>query len=120
MIPQSYDLYRRDRQSRGPDDRNGAATLSLLSATVWPFCLLIPCLYNLLVHTSVPGSPTMPMLLSDVFSCGFSLLPIVGIISGVIGIFRAFTQLLLRRTFRRALFGTLLGVAWLVLVFIIG
>lgn len=94
-------------------ERNGAATLSLICAIVWPLCLLIPVIFTIMTGGSkVPGS-MLPQMVAFILQCGFGLLPALSIITGGIGLYRAATQPQLHSTRHRALAGLVLGCVWL-------
>jgi hypothetical protein len=106
---------------RAPSNHNGAATLSLLCATLWPLMILIPfAVYLLAMNT--PGSTTQPApdLLWTLYVFAFFALPVTGVIAGGVGLYRALNEPRLRKSRWWAVVGLLLSCLWLVGYFLIG
>ncbi|HEX5547593.1 MAG TPA: hypothetical protein VFX24_09290 [Ktedonobacterales bacterium] len=104
-----------------PSTHNGAAILSLVCAILWPLTLAAILYVNSVANTSGPGSTALPAPepLSTLLQCGFTILPIGGIIAGGVGLYRAIRQPLLRKSLWLALTGLLLSFLWLVGIFLL-
>ena len=104
-----------------PRTHNGAAILSVVCAALWPLTLAAILYVNSVANTSGPGGSASPAPepLSTLLSCGFTLLPVIGIIAGGIGLYRAIRQQRLRRSLWLALPGLLLGCLWLTAAYIV-
>lgn len=101
-------------------NHNGAAILSLVCAILWPLTLAAMLYVNSVANTSGPGSTASPAPepLSTLLQCGFTMLPIAGIIAGGTSLYRAIRQPLLRRSRWLALVGLLLGCLWFITAYI--
>lgn len=104
-----------------PSRHNGAAFLSIVCAILWPLTLATILYINGVANTSGPGSTATPAPepLSTLLSCGFTLLPVAGIIAGAIGLYRAIQQPRLRKSLWWALPGLLLSCLWFVTAYIV-
>ena len=105
---------------RAPGNHNSAAILSLICAVMWPLTLAAIMYVNSVANSSGPGSTAAPAPepLSTLLQCGFTVLPIAGIIAGGVGLYRAIRQQLLRKSVWLALTGLLLGCLWFVAAYI--
>ncbi len=97
---------------RAPGNHNGPAILSLVCAITWPLTIIAMMLAN--SASNAPGSsgPALPEQMYTLLECGFSLLPVAGIISGGVGLYRAAKQSLLLSTRWLAAIGLLLSCLW--------
>jgi len=104
---------------RAPSNHNGAAILSLVCAILWPLTIITMMLAN--SASNAPGSPgpALPEQVYTLLQCGFMLLPVVGIIAGGVGLYRAAKQPQLQGTRWLAATGLLLGCLWLVGIFLL-
>jgi hypothetical protein len=96
---------------RAPSEHNGAAILSLVCALLWPLCICILYVANLLTGGNGAALTEQAYF---ILASGFSFLPAAGIIAGGIGIYRAVKQPLLRQSLWLAVVGLLLGCLWLI------
>src|SRR5262249_37422100 len=80
--------------------RNGAVALSLVCAILWPICLFVPILTMQLRNT-----PTFPDWLGTLFGFGLFTAPVIGIIAGGVGLYRALRTSDLRASWWRAVVG---------------
>ena len=76
-------------------------------------------LANSVSHAPGASGEALPEQVYTLLQCGFTLLPLVGIVAGGIGIYRAIRQPRLRRSRWLALAGLLLGCLWLVGIFLL-
>jgi len=112
MQPSAY----RENSSSG---HNGAAILSLVCAVVWPLSFLVPAIFNIVTGGPKLPGPTIPDGASFLLESGFALLPVVGILAGGIGLYRAKKRPTLKNTRWQALVGLLLGCLWVVGIFVL-
>lgn len=98
-----------------PSTHNGAAILSLICAILWPFSFLITPFWN----AQTQFAP-MPDWLGTLLSFGFTLLPLVGIVSAVIGLVRSFTRPRRQPSRWQAIVGLIFGLMWIGAYFLIG
>ena len=80
---------------------------------------LIPAVFNV-----VTGGPKMPGPapsdgVSFLLESGFALLPIIGIVAGGIGLYRALKWPMLKSTRWQAVVGLLLGCLWVIGIFVL-
>ncbi|HEU4783951.1 MAG TPA: hypothetical protein VFS83_11470 [Ktedonobacterales bacterium] len=104
---------------RAPSNHNGAAILSLACAILWPLSIIIMMLGNSVSNAPGSAGPVLPEQVYTLLQCGFTLLPLVGIVAGGVGLYRAIRQPLLRRSRWLALVGLLLGCLWLGGIFLL-
>ena len=71
--------------------------------------------------SNAPGASgeALPEQVYTLLQCGFTLLPLVGIVAGGVGLYRAIRQPLLRRSRWLAIVGLLLGLLWFVGIFLL-
>ncbi len=103
---------------RAPAEHNGAAILSLVCAILWPLTIITMMLGNSASNAPGTPGPALPEQLYTLLQCGFTLLPVVGIIAGGVGLYRAIRQPQLHDTRWLALASLLLGCLWLVGIFL--
>jgi hypothetical protein len=97
--------------------RNGAAVLSLICAVLWPLTVLVPAIFNLVTRgPRLPGA-TLPQFLVTLMQVGFALLPIAGVIAGIVGLYRAWTQPAIQSSRWQAVVGLVLGCLWIIGIF---
>ncbi|HEY7343376.1 MAG TPA: hypothetical protein VH591_21070 [Ktedonobacterales bacterium] len=104
---------------RAPSSHNGAAILSLVCAILWPLTIITMMLGNSVSNAPGASGEALPEQVYTLLQCGFTLLPVAGIIAGSIGLYRAIQQPLLRKSRWLALAGLLLGCLWLVGIFLL-
>ncbi|HEX5159647.1 MAG TPA: hypothetical protein VFW17_20725 [Ktedonobacterales bacterium] len=116
MQPTQHEYH----EYRAPSNHNGAAILSLVCVVLWPLTLAAMLYVNSVAITSGPGSTALPAPepLSTLLQCGFTMLPVAGIIAGGVGLYRAIRQPLLRRSRWLALAILLLGCLWFIAAYI--
>ena len=104
-----------------PNEHNSAAILSIICAVAWPLTLGAILYVNSVANTSGPGATAAPAPepLSTLLQCGFSLLPVAGIIAGGISFYRAIRQRRLRRSLWLAVPGLLFGCLWFIAAYIV-
>lgn len=112
MQPSMY----QDNTSSGS---NGAAILSLVCAVVWPLSFLIPAVFNVVTGGPKLPGPTIPDGVTFLLESGFALLPILGIVAGGIGLYRALKRPMLKSTRWQAVVGLLLGCLCVVGIFVL-
>lgn len=116
MQPTQHEYH----EYRAPSNHNGAAILSLVCVVLWPLTLAAMLYVNSVAITSGPGSTALPAPepLSTLLQCGFTMLPVAGIIAGGVGLYRAIRQPLPRRSRWLALAILLLGCLWFIAAYI--
>ena len=104
-----------------PNEHNSAAILSIICAVAWPLTLGAILYVNSVANTSGPEATAAPAPepLSTLLQCGFSLLPVAGIIAGGLGFYRAIRQRRLRRSLWLAVPGLLFGCLWFIAAYIV-
>ena len=104
-----------------PNEHNSAGILSIACAILWPLTLGAILYVNSVANTSGPEATAAPAPepLSTLLQCGFSLLPVAGIIAGGISFYRAIRQRRLRRSLWLAVPGLLFGCLWFVAAYIV-
>jgi hypothetical protein len=104
-----------------PRTHNGAAILSVVCAILWPLTLTAILYINSVANTSGAGSTALPAPepLSTLLSCGFTMLPVIGIVAGGLGLYRAIGWPRLRRSLWLALTGLLFGCLWFIAAYIV-
>ena len=112
MQPSAY-------QDNMSSEHNGAAILSLICAVVWPLSFLIPAVFNVVTGGPKLPAPIIPNAVSFLLESGFALLPIIGIVAGSIGLYRAMKRPALKSTRWQALVGLLLGCLWIIGIFVL-
>ncbi len=95
--------------SEQPPRRAGAVSLSLLCAVLWPVSLGVPILITVMTH-----SPALPDVVSTLEAFFLFVAPPVGIVSGLIGLYRSFKTPTLRASRFGAIVGLVFGCLWLV------
>lgn len=88
--------------------RNGAVSLSLVCAVLWPVCLAVPILIM-----RVSGRPEYPDWVGALTGFGLVTTPVVGLIAGGAGLFRALKWPELRASRWGAIIGLIFGALWL-------
>jgi len=104
---------------RVPSDHNGAAILSLVCGVLWLLSIITMVLANSVSNAPGASGEALPEQVYTLLQCGVTLLPLVGIVAGGIGLYRAIRQPRLRRSRWLALAGLLLGCLWLVGIFLL-
>ena len=104
-----------------PNEHNSSAILSIICAVAWPLTLGAILYVNSVANTSGPEATAAPAPepLSTLLQCGFSLLPVAGIIAGGISFYRAIRQRRLRRSLWLAVPGLLFGCLWFIAAYIV-
>ena len=104
---------------RAPSNHNGAAILSLVCAVLWPLTIITMMLGNSMSNAPGASGEALPEQVYTLLQCGFTVLPLVGIVAGGVGLYRAIRQPLLRRSRWLAIVGLLLGLLWFVGIFLL-
>ena len=104
---------------RVPSDHNGAAILSLVCGVLWLLSIITMVLANSVSNAPGASGEALPEQLYTLLQCGFTLLPMVGIIAGGVGLYRAIRQPQLHDTRWLALASLLLGCLWLGGIFLL-
>jgi hypothetical protein len=98
-----------------PSSRHkGAVALSLACAAIWPICLIVP-----IIIMQVSNSPQYPGWVGALTGLGLLFTPIIGIISGLVGLYRSLRAPALRGSWWRAVAGLVLGCIWLAGTFVL-
>jgi hypothetical protein len=103
---------------RVPSDHNGAAILSLVCGVLWLLSIITMVLANSVSNAPGASGEALPEQVYTLLQCGVTLLPLVGIVAGGVGLYRAIRQPLPRRSRWLALVGLLLGCLWFITAYI--
>jgi hypothetical protein len=116
MIQPTHQEY---HEYRAPSSHNGAAIFSLVCGVLWPLTIITMMLGNSVSNAPGASGEALPEQVYTLLQCGFTVLPVAGIIAGGVGLYRAIRQPLLRRSRWLALAGLLLGFLWFVGIFLL-
>ena len=79
MMQPTYHEY------RAPAEHNGAAILSLVCGVLWLLSITTMMLANSVSNAPGASGEALPEQVYTLLQCGFTLLPVVGIVAGGIG-----------------------------------